>query len=188
MSVAKNKMDFRDANEIQISIYKMEKIIDTNIFSREDLSCLQESVFCHLMILLRDLMYKCEKYARRIDFNSDIEQTSYYRKQGNNRTVENIVDVSDLIKYIRDAVCHVDSLNHYIHETDTSLSFVVVHGKCTAIQQGDLKMASDYEDDIRFFYGDKGIYLNRHIKKALEEAKNHLAPLISNPQLYQSFV
>ena len=42
---------------------------------------------------------------------------------------------------------------------------------------GDLEQSSLYEDDICFFFGSKGIYLNRHIVRAYTEAKEKLDPL-----------
>ena len=38
------------------------------------------------------------------------------------------------------------------------------------MQIGDLKLTSDYDDDVAFFYGTNRLYLKRHIIRAFEEA------------------
>ncbi len=57
-------------------------------------------------ILLNDLLRKAEKYGKnRISFNDYIEPS------------DKVKDITDLIAFIRNAVCHIDSENHKIDTT-----------------------------------------------------------------------
>ena len=112
-------------------------------------------------------MYKAEKYGKRICFVDDIVKTN------------EIQDISDVIKYVRDALCHLDSDNHYVEQGNIKASYNVVYGKWRLLKIGNSEQASDYDDDVCFFFGSQKIYLKRHILRAFEEAKAKLLPLIS---------
>jgi len=116
---------------------------------------------------MRDLMYKAEKYASRIYFDDDVHETAQ------------VTDVSDLIKFVRDALCHPDSDNHYIEAGNIKSTFNVAFGKVNVMKIGDFEQASKYQDDICFFFGSHGIYMRRHIVRAFEEAKAKLVPLLN---------
>jgi hypothetical protein len=116
---------------------------------------------------LRDLMYKAEKYDTRISFTDDVKVT------------ENVTDVTGLIKYVRDALCHPDSDNHYIEKGNIKATFNVCFGKGTLLKMGDFEQSNPYQDDISFFFGSQRIFLRRHVLRAYEEAKNKLAPLLN---------
>ncbi len=128
------------------------------------------AAFIELLIALRDLMYKSEKFSTRIAFVDDVKRT------------EKINDVSDLITYVRDALCHPDSENHYIEAGNIKSTFNVAFGKVKVLKMGDFEQSSQYQDDICFFFGSQGIYLKRHIMRAFEEAKCKLLPIFgANP-------
>lgn len=161
-------MDFFDKSDIQGSLRRIEELLSCGIFEPKNSShVLMRAAFIELLISLRDLMYKAEKYSSRIDFTDDVS------------VGERIKDVSDLIKYVRDALCHPDSDNHYIEKGNMKATFNVTFGKANLLKIGDFEQASLYEDDICFFFGTKGIYLKRHVIRAFEEAKAKLEPLVN---------
>lgn len=162
-------------SDIETNFRRIEAIFDSNIFSGENLqNPLLQSALVELLIRLRDLMAKSRIHAERVTFDDDI-----------NKNVD-INDVTDLIKFIRDAVCHVDSENHYMEDGEGSkklrarLSFNIMFGQGTLGQINEIEFKSDYEDDVCFFFGSQKIYLNRHIKRAYEKAKENLLPIIEN--------
>lgn len=157
-------------SEIAYSIRKIEAILKTDIFSkRNDHHLFQRAVFIEVLILLRDLMYKSEKEAGlRISFSDDVVIT------------QNVRDVSDLIKTVRDALCHSESRNHYVIE-ELKTGFFAVYGKTeplVRVGNEDL-FFSDYEDDVCFFFGVHKIYLRRHIIRAFQLARQNLLPFLS---------
>ena len=161
-----NEMDFFSKSEIDDALNRIDKLLSCGIFNPQNSdNPLMRAAFIEALISLRDLMYKTEKFSSRIDFTDDIQ------------VCEKIRDVSDLIKYVRDALCHPDSDNHYIEEGNIKASFNVAFGKGNLMKIGDLEQSSLYEDDICFFFGSKGIYFNRHIVRAYTEAKEKLDPL-----------
>lgn len=167
MPLLKNlDIDFLTKSDFEQDINEIAEIINSNIFSLQNsqLGILRKSAFIHLMILLRDLMYKSANYTgKRVSFTDDIKPQ------------KNIIDVTDLIKYIRDAVVHVDSPNHKI---DTNkISFNVYYGKGNFMRIGDVTYSSDYEDETSFFFGETKIYLNRHIIRAFNEARENFLSL-----------
>jgi len=160
-------MSFFDRSDIEGSIKRIDELLSCGIFDpRNSRNVLFRAAFIELLIAMRDLMFKAEKFASRIDFADDIRQT------------EKIRDVSHLVKYVRDALCHPDSDNHYIESGNIKATFNVAFGRANLLKIGDFEQSSLYDDDICFFFGSQGIYLRRHVIRAFEEAKGKLLPLV----------
>ncbi len=159
-------MDFFDKCDIQDSLQTIEQIITSGIFSPQNSrSPFFKPSFVALLISLRDLMYKAEKYSTRINFTDDVDLR------------DKVQDVSGLIKFVRDALCHPDSDNHYL-DNGIKATFNVIFGAGCMAQFGSCRQESIYADDICFFFGMHRIYLNRHIVRATQEAKAKLEPLM----------
>ena len=163
------KIDFMNKCEIEHSFSRVAELINTEIFSPSDLqNPFVKSAFIEVLICMRDLMYKVERYASRIDFTDDIVTIP-----------GKVVDVTDLVLYVRNAVCHPESEYHYVDVSNKiKASYNIAYGKCNLLQMGDIIIGSDYEDDVCFFFGKQKIYLKRHIIRALKEAKQKLLPLL----------
>jgi len=161
-------IDFFIKSDIEGAIRRIENLLTCGIFQpQHSQDILFRAAFIELLIALRDLMYKAQKYSSRIEFDDDVKKT------------EEIKDVSDLIKYVRDALCHPDSENHYIEAGNIKATFNVAFGKVNLFKIGDFEQSSQYQDDICFFFGSQRIYLKRHIMRAFEEAKSKLLPLFN---------
>jgi len=161
-------VDFHTKSDIQSSIQRIDELLASGIFHPcNSRNVLFRAAFIELLIALRDLMYKSENFGQRIAFADDVKQT------------EKIKDVSHLIKYVRDALCHPDSENHYI-EAGMKATFNVAFGQSRLLKIGDFEQSSNYSDDVCFFFGSQGIYLRRHVVRAFNEAKAHLLPLIEH--------
>lgn len=159
-------MDFHTRSDIESAIQRIDELLACGIFHpNNSRNVLFRAAFIELLIALRDLMYKSEKFGQRVAFADDVKQT------------EKIKDVSHLIKYVRDALCHPDSENHYI-EAGMKATFNVAFGQACLLKIDDFEQSSDYADDICFFFGSQGIYLQRHVVRAFSEAKAHLLPLV----------
>ena len=92
-------MDFFSKSEIDDALNRIDKLLSCGIFNPQNSdNPLMRAAFIEALISLRDLMYKTEKFSSRIDFTDDIQ------------VCEKIRDVSDLIKYVRDALCHPDEV------------------------------------------------------------------------------
>ncbi len=165
------ELDFFTKSDIESSVQRIDRLLSCGIFHPSNSQdVLLRAAFIEVLIALRDLMYKAQKHASRISFDEDVKKT------------DKVHDVSDLIKYVRDALCHPDSENHYIEVGNIKSTFNVAFGRVSFIKIGDFEQASKYEDDICFFFGSHGIYMERHIIRAYKEAKEKLIPLLSpNP-------
>lgn len=160
-------LDFFTKADIQTDISRIEELLQTEIFLPANIRHpLCKSAFIELLICLRDLMYKAEKYSSRINFDDDVLKT------------DKILDVTDLIKFIRDSLCHPDIPHHYLVKGKIKATYNITFGKCNIIQYDDIIIKSDYEDDICFFFGEQKIYFKRHILRAFKEAKEKLLPLL----------
>ena len=160
-------MDFFDQSDIESSIRRTDELLSCGVFQPANSQhVLFRAAFIELLIGLRDLMFKTEKFASRISFEDDVRQT------------EQVRDVSHLIKFVRDALCHPDSDNHYIEVGNMKATFNVAFGRASLLKVGDFEQSSKYEDDICFFFGSQGIYLKRHVIRAFDEAKIKLIPLL----------
>jgi hypothetical protein len=152
-------MDFKTKSEIFTDINRIDTIIKTDIFNKENYEHpLKESAFIDLIIKLRDLLYKSEELGKRIDFKEDIVLKN------------SVEDITDAVIYIRDAACHIHSRNHILIK-NIVFTFNVVYGKGNMISIPGISPTSDYDDDVCFFYGEQKLYLKRHITRAFNEAK-----------------
>ncbi|OGF50398.1 MAG: hypothetical protein A2231_02580 [Candidatus Firestonebacteria bacterium RIFOXYA2_FULL_40_8] len=153
--------------DIKMDIMRIEEILSTKIFDIENMhNPFVNSAFIEILILLRDLMAKCEKYSSRISFKDDIIIQS------------DIYDVTCLIKYVRDALCHIDSDNH-LTTSGSKNTLNKGYGKTHIVTIGNIRIMSDYDDETCFCFGEQKIYFKRHIVRAFDEAKQKLFPLIS---------
>lgn len=162
-------MDFYTKSDIQSSIRRVDELLGCGIFDQENSrNPLVQSALTELLILVRDLMAKSRIYAEPIEFTDDVNVTG------------KVKNVSDAIKFVRDAICHVDSDNRNHDECNARLSYNMAFGKCNLAKIGGVEIKSDYPDDVCFFFGNQKLYLNRHIARAFTEAKRNLEPLINN--------
>lgn len=162
-------MDQWDKGDITSAIGHIDGILGSGIFNPNNADHpLLRAAFVELLINLRDLMYKAEKYASRISFTDDVTVT------------QQVTDVTGLIKYVRDALCHPDSDNHYVEAGNIKATFNVIFGKGTLLKMGDFEQSSPHQDDTCFLFGSQRIFLRRHILRAYDEARNKLVPLLQN--------
>lgn len=160
-------LDFFTKGDIEDDIGRIQTLLQTEIFLPTNINHpLCKSAFIDLLICLRDLMYKAEKYSTRINFDDDVLKT------------DKISDVTDLIKFVRDALCHPDIPHHYLVKGKIKATYNIAFGKCNFMKMDDIIIKSDYDDDICFFFGEQKIYFKRHILRAYEEAKQKLLPLL----------
>lgn len=168
----KPKPDFWESFDIAQNVDRIHWIYFSDIFAPENAGTpLVKSAFTELMICLRDLTDKADKFATRISFTDDIEIT------------EEVYDVTELIKFVRDALCHIGIYNHFIVPDRVKASYNVIYGKGTIqIPNSDITLRSDYSDDVCFFFGVPKIYLHRHIMLAFVRARGALYPLLDPPR------
>lgn len=143
--------------EILEAFMQVRNIRDTGVLSPQQRDHpLFKSAFTEVIIYARDLLEKSERRGTRITFSDDIEIDKYCH------------DVSDLIRLTRDAICHLDSRKR---ETGHGkAAFLVISGiRAPEILMG-FKISCSYPDDARIYYGHRGIYLNRHLFRAFDEA------------------
>lgn len=147
-------MTTTDENEIEENLSRIYTIINSEIFDEKNINHpLRKSAFIEMMICLRDLAYKCNKYNIVVNFSDDIIQTN------------KVSNITDLIKYSRDACCHIDSSNNRYMENGAVFSFNTLYGKTDFAG-----ISNSYQDDICFCFGEQKIYLKRHILRYLEES------------------
>jgi hypothetical protein len=160
-------MDHYTRCDIESDIERIRTILGCGIFAPENARHpLFQSALTELLIRLRDLLAKSENYAQRIAFSDDV-------------TIKgSVTDVTALVAFIRDAVCHIDSGKHNHDEFQARISFNTAFGAGCLIKFGDTRIESEYEDDVAFFFGPHRIYLKRHIARAFNEAVELLQPML----------
>lgn len=167
--MTKDDIDFFTAADIGQNVHRIEDIYATKIFSPKYAGHpLVKSAFIEVMICLRDLTVKAEKFGTRISFTDDVVITPETH------------DVTALIKFVRDALCHIGIYNHFVIPDQIKASFNINYGKGARMPfqpYSDIELVSDYDDDICFFFGLHKIYLRRHILRAFEDARQQLLPL-----------
>jgi len=165
-------MDIQDKQDCELTIRRIHELLSSGIFERiKSGHFLQQSAFIDLMICMRDLMHKTEKYAGRISFTDDILTNDYVK------------DVTDAITAVRDACCHIDSFKKLFDDRGNRGSYMVAYRKCDLMKIDDLELKSEYQDDIAVFYGKNRLYFKRHIVRAFQEAQIKLAPIMAQGRI-----
>jgi hypothetical protein len=161
-------MDVQDRQDCQRNFRRVDELLGTRLFEPANArNPLQQAAFIDLMICMRDLMSKAEKYTKRIDFKDDVLTNDYVK------------DVTDAITAVRDACCHIDSFKKNFDSNGNRGEYMVAYGKCNLMKIDDFELRGDYEDDIAVFYGRNRLYMRRHILRALEQARSQLSPILA---------
>jgi len=164
--------DFVTKEKIENSVLTIEKILQTGIFDygeedfkrlSDDPSVLEKirnplikSAVVEILINLRHLLWACEELGdKRVKFDDDIIKMKYKVKYTNGNTKEEeIKDITDAVKYMRDAVCHIeDDEKRLVESMFIDSGFLYNNG------------------DVGFNMGRQTLYIKKHIVRALEEAK-----------------
>ncbi|MFH1710654.1 MAG: hypothetical protein ABH860_06305 [bacterium] len=126
-----------------------------------------QSAFVEILIRLDYILQKLRKKNNGIIWTDDVQVD------------QKIKDVTGLVNNLRNAACHCDSPRNYISNLNVKFVFNVFVGKCSsAVKTGEnILLGNEYQDDIAFYYGDKRVYLVRHIKRLLEELPNKINEL-----------
>ena len=141
------------------------ELFNSQIFTNHQL--FTQSAFIEILVRLNYLLQELSKKNTRIIWADDVQID------------QNIKDITDLVNNLRNAACHSDSPRNYISNSSIKFVFNTFVGKCpNAVQIGqNISLGNEYQDDVAFYYGDKRIYLVRHIKKFLEELPNEINKL-----------
>ena len=160
-------IDHLTRHEIRSDIERIRSILDFGIFAPENSNHpLFLSGLTELLIRLRDLLSKSEKFAKQVSFQDDVIING------------KVTDVTGLVVFVRDALCHIDSDKHNHDEVQARISFNVIFGRGRLAQLGTASIESQYDDDVAFFFGPQRLYLRRHILRAFDEARNNLASVL----------
>lgn len=146
------------------------ELFNSQVFTNHQI--FTQSAFIEILIRLNYILQELSKKNNRIIWAYDVQ------------TDRNIRDITDLVNNLRNAACHSDSPRNYISNSSIKFVFNAFIGKCpNVVQTGqNISLGNEYQDDIAFYYGDKRIYLVRHIKELLEEAKRKVEKMIEEGQ------
>ena len=141
------------------------ELFNSQVFTNKQI--FTQSAFIEILVWLNYVLQELSKNNSRIIWSDDIQ------------TDQKIKDITDLVNNLRNAACHSDSPRNYISNSSIKFVFNTFAGKCpNAVKIGEnISLGNEYEDDVAFYYGDKRIYLVRHIKKLLEELPNKINKL-----------
>lgn len=160
-------LDFRTSSGVQANTQRIGAILGSEIFTAQGSSNpLFLSALTELVIRVSDLVGKAAAAGKIIDFDDDVT------KKGE------IQNVRELIVFTRNAVCHISSNSHKLEDLNAWLSFNAQVGYGCFAQINGQRFECEYADDIAFFFGEHRIYLNRHLVRAFQEARDFLEPLL----------
>jgi len=145
--------------------HRCAKLFSSQIFTKHQI--LTQSAFIEILIRLNYILQELRKKNSKIIWADDVQ------------TDQNIKDITDLVNKLRNAGCHSDGPENYISNSSIKFVFNTFVGNCpNAVQIGqNISLGNEYQDDIAFYYGDKRIYLVRHIKRLLEELPDEINKL-----------
>ena len=141
------------------------ELFNSQVFTNHQI--FTQSAFIEILVRLNYILQELSKKNNRVVWADDVQ------------TDKNIKDITDLVNNLRNAACHSDSPRNFISNSNIKFVFNTFAGKCpNAVKIGEnISLGNEYQDDIAFYYGDKRIYLARHIKRLLEELPNEINKL-----------
>ncbi|KKK51195.1 hypothetical protein LCGC14_3117390, partial [marine sediment metagenome] len=152
-----------EERDLNLQLRRCVELYSSGIF--QGASIFTQSAFIEILIRLNDLLQFFKGKGQRIDFTDDVKKA------------EEITDITDLVNKLRNAACH-DRTSGESGVDSNRFVFNRIVGKVPkAIEIGNLVIGSEYDDDIAYFYGDKLIYLHRHIGRLLNEINAKLVLL-----------
>ena len=158
-----NDLDLQK-RDLLLETQRCAELFNSQVFTKHEI--FTQSAFIEILVRLNYVLQELSKKNNRIIWADDVQ------------TDQNIKDITDLVNNLRNAACHSDSPRNYISNSSIKFVFNTFVGKSTnAVQIGNISLGNEYQDDIAFYYGDKRIYLVRHIKKLLEELPNEINKL-----------
>lgn len=153
--------------EITSDIERIRSVLNVGMFTPGNAGHpLFHSALTELLIKLRDLLAKSGKFSKRVCFQDDVIIKG------------KVNDVTALVAFVRDALFHVDSGKHDHDEIQARISFNVIFGKGCLADLGKVRIQSQYDDDVAFFFGPQRLYLRRHIIRAFDEARTNLLSVL----------
>jgi len=109
------------------------------------------SIITEILIHMRDLLFKLDALNNRIAFTNFVEP----------QPDKEILDITDLVKYFRDAACHNESKNRRNYK-----------GYLFA---GNVFANYDFEGEITLLMGDSKLYVKRHLVRLYQTVLQRFA-------------
>jgi len=120
-----------------------------------------ESVFIEILIRLALVLGKLKTMGHEISWKEDLQSKA------------EISNISDLVREMRNAACHIESNSRSVDESATKSVFNrIVGNRTNGIKINTVELNCEYDNDVALFYGNLRIYLNRHINKLLDNLPN----------------
>lgn len=119
-----------------------------------------------LLVRVSDLLELCADKGIRVTFTDDVQLS------------EHVGNVSQLIKWFRNAWTHTDSPRHRFGEGGLRLSTGIQRGRGVVVSFNGQTVGSDYADDVALIAGARHLYLRRHVKRAVGELAEALARVV----------
>lgn len=158
-------MDFLTQCDIEDDIRRLETLLVNGILERPG-EVFFRSALIDAVICLHDLLQKAKDFDVPIIFNEDVH------------TTRNIKNITDSVAMIRNALCHVSSKTHIFDmENNIKAAYNTFHRSTGKMMINGEETGSDYADDTCYQFGKHRLYLDRHVRRALKEAKESLTPL-----------
>ncbi len=134
---------------------RLHQLVDSDVFTQnrsDDKAC--EQAFVEVIQLLNAVLTQSEQSGRRIDFTKEVGV------QGK------VQDVTSLVSSLaRSLILKSGQPNQFADG-----QFNCYQGAGTGYFANGAFFTADHADDVAFYVGDQRIYLNRHIKRAMQEA------------------
>ncbi len=146
--------------QLQSSRSRLHQLFDSNVFDRnhpDDGTC--ERAFGEVIRLLDDLLQESEASGGRIDFTKEV---GVHGK---------IQDVTSLVSHLRAGVQTASDTSASVNTNRFNCYF----GAGTGYFANGAFFTADYDNEVAFFVDDQRIYLNRHMKRATQEAEAYLS-------------
>lgn len=132
-------------------------------FDQMEPAFVRQAIATLLLVHLNDVLRILDFAGHRLSYNHDLPDG---------------VDVTDQVKAIRDALCHIGSGRRNVDEFKAIINFGYLSGRVNAVRGGEQVLCCPYEDDQAILMGNYRLLVRRHIHLSVNEAVD-LGPKIA---------
>ena len=143
-----------EEREIEFSLRELETIFSTGVLDDQSNPLLVAAI-TRCLICLNDLLNKAASKGCRVDIRDHVI------------TSEKIQDLTDLIREVRNACCHIGSRLHRSGRWNIQWNIVSGVGRVATVD--GITFACEFEDEIAIFFGDLRLYVRRNLQRAFDE-------------------
>jgi len=154
------------------ALKRLSDIHNSGLLTRQDtfLSPIYRALIMETILLTNDVLKRADLLGKRVSFTDQVIP----------RKAPAINDVTDLVREVRNAICHTNSHLHEVGKFGNVVTAMFIWGKGNTILGDGIIHSSDFDNDMAICFGELKLYLSRHLITAYNQSAIALLDWVRN--------